>query len=78
MESRVKRMVPVLGPDEKKVRKLIEEKDKAKAELVKTFFNKDVRDPLLYDVCWNTGRVSIDEIADLLIAMIRRKVSKNS
>ena len=78
LESRVKRMMPVFGSDEKKVRKLIEEKDKAKAELVKTFFNKNIHDPLLYDVCWNTDRVSIDEIADLLIVMIRRKATGNS
>ena len=32
MESRVKRMMPVFGPDPKKVRQVIEEKDKAKAE----------------------------------------------
>ena len=75
MESRVKRMTPVFGPDPKKVRQVIEEKDKAKAELVKTFFNKDVHDPLLYDICWNTDRVPIDEIAKLLIEMIRDKAA---
>lgn len=75
MESRVKRMMPEFGPDEKKVRRVIEEKDKAKAELVKTFFNKDLHDPLLYDVRWNTDRVSIDEIAKLLIEMIRDKAA---
>ncbi len=76
MESRIQRMMPEFGPDEKRVRKVIEEKDKAKADLVKTFFHKDIRDPLLYDVQWNTSRVPIDEIADLLIEMIRRKASE--
>lgn len=75
MESRIKRMAPEFGPDEKNVRRVIAEKDKAKAELVKTFFNKEINDPLLYDVRWNTDRVSIDEIADLLIIMIRRKAA---
>lgn len=75
MESRIKRMAPEFGPDEKNVRRVIAEKDKAKAELVKTFFNKEINDPLLYDVRWNTDRVSIDEIADLLIVMIRRKAA---
>ncbi len=77
MESRIKRMAPEFGPDEKNVRRVIEEKDKAKAELVKTFFHKDIHDPLLCDVRWNTDRVSIDEIADLLIVMIRRKAAGN-
>ena len=75
MESRVKRMIPVLGSDAKKVRQVIEEKDKAKAELVKTFFHKDIRDPLLYDIVWNTDRVPIAEIAKLLIEMIRDKAA---
>jgi len=73
MKSRIARMMPEFGPDEKKVLQVINEKDKAKAELVKTFFHKDIHDPLLCDVQWNTDRVSIDEIADLLIVMIRRK-----
>ena len=71
-------MMPEFGPDEKNVRRVIEEKDKAKAVLVKTFFHKNVQDPLLYDVQFNTDRVSIEEIADLLIAMIRRKASGTS
>ena len=75
MESRVKRMTPDFGPDIKKVRRVIEEKDKAKAELVKTFFNKDIRDPLLYDIVWNTDRVPVSEIAKLLIEMIRDKAA---
>ena len=77
MVSRVKRMMPEFGPDEKNVRRVIEEKDKAKADLVKTFFHKDIHDPLLYDVHWNTDRITIDEIADLLIVMIRRKAAGN-
>ncbi|MEI7751889.1 MAG: cytidylate kinase-like family protein [Candidatus Omnitrophota bacterium] len=74
-ESRVKRMMGALNLDAKKAREAVEEKDKAKAELVKTFFNKDIRDPLLYDIVWNTDRVPIKEIARLLIEMIRDKAA---
>ncbi len=75
MESRVKRMMSVLSLDAKKAREAVEVKDKAKAELVKTFFNKDIRDPLLYDSVWNTDRVSIEEIAKLLIEIVRDKAA---
>jgi cytidylate kinase len=75
MEARVKRMMSALDVDAKKAREAIDEKDKAKAELVKTFFNKDIRDPLLYDIVWNTDRVPIDEIAKMLIEMIRDKAA---
>ncbi len=75
MESRVKRMMGALQVDARKAREAVEEKDKAKAELVKTFFHKDIRDPLLYDAVWNTDRVPIEEIAKLLIEMIRDKAA---
>ncbi len=75
MESRVDRMMRGLNLDAKKARKLIEDQDKAKAELVNTFFSRDVRDPLLYDVLWNTSRVSVEEIAKILTGMIRDKAA---
>jgi cytidylate kinase len=75
MESRVKRMMSSLDLSGKKARETVEEKDKAKAELVKTFFHTDIRDPLLYDIVWNTDRVPIGEIAKLLIEMIRDKAA---
>jgi len=73
IESRIKRMMSALDLTEKQAHETILEKDKAKAELVKTFFYKDIRDPLLYDVVWNTDRVSIEEIAGILVGMIRQK-----
>lgn len=73
MESRVKRMMAALNLPEKSARAAIDEKDKAKAALVKTYFHHDIRDPLLYDVLWNTDRVPVASIAKILIEMIREK-----
>ena len=75
LEARVKRMMNAFSLSEKEARETIETQDKAKAELVKTFFHKDVRDPLLYDMVWNTERVPIAEIVKLLIEMIRDKAA---
>lgn len=75
IESRVRRVMRARGLNEKKAREEIGEKDKAKAELVKTFFHKDIRDPLLYDVLWNTDRVPLEEIAKFLMEMIRDKAA---
>ena len=75
IESRVKHVMHGFNLTEKKARETVEEKDKAKAELAKTFFNKDIRDPLLYDVVWNTDHVPVEEIAKLLIEMIRDKAA---
>lgn len=73
VESRIKRVVSSTGLTEKAARELIAEKDKAKAELVKTFFNKDIRDPLLYDIVWNTDRVTLREIAGILVGCLRSR-----
>jgi cytidylate kinase len=75
IESRVKRIIGAFGLAEKQARETVAEKDKAKAELVKTIFHKDIRDPLLYDMPGNTDRVPIGEIAKLLIEMIRDKAA---
>ncbi len=75
VESRVKRLMRSLNLDAKKAREMVDEKDKAKAELVKTFFSKDVRDTLHYDMLWNTDRVSIEEISKILVEIIRDKAA---
>ncbi len=75
IESRVRRMMQGLSLDEKKARGMIDEQDRAKAELVKTFFHKDIRDPMLYDALWNTDRIPMEEIAKLLIEMLRDKAA---
>jgi cytidylate kinase len=59
--------------DEKWARETIQEQDKAKAALTKTFFNRDIQDPLLYDFIWNTDRVAIDDIARVIIDTIKKK-----
>ena len=75
LESRVRRMMQSFGLSEKKAREEIEEKDKAKAGLVKTYFHKDIRDPLLYDALFNTDRINLDEIAKILIELVRSKAA---
>jgi hypothetical protein len=44
--------------------------------LVKEYFSKDIRDPLLYDVTWNTDSVSIEEIASSIIGLITSRVDR--
>jgi len=78
LEVRVQRMMEGLHVDAKKARNVIEEKDKAKATLVKTYFHKDIRDPLNYDAVWNTARVTVEEIARILIDMVRARAARAS
>ena len=76
LPSRIALMMKTHGKDEKWARETIREQDKAKAALSKTFFNRDIQDPLLYDSVWNTDRVTIDDIAHVLIDMIEKKAGR--
>ena len=73
LPSRIALMMDSHGKDEKWAHETIQREDKAKASLVKTFFVRDIRDPLLYDCVWNTDRVAIDHIARVIIEMIKQK-----
>jgi len=52
---------------------MIKEQDKGRSRLIKNFFNRNIDDPLLYDTLWNTDTVCIEEIARLLVGMIKDK-----
>ena len=73
IESRIDLMVKFHKRNEKWARETILEQDKAKAALTKTFFHRDIDDPLLYDSIWNTDHVTIDEIARVVIDTIKKK-----
>lgn len=75
LASRIDLMMKAHNRDEKWARETIREQDKSKASLTKTFFHRDIQDPLLYDSVWNTDRVSIDEIARVIIEMIKKKAA---
>lgn len=75
MRSRVALMMKAHGQDEKWATEKIKEQDRAKAALVRTFFHKDIEDPLLYDAVWNTDRVEVGDIAQVIVGMIRKKAA---
>ena len=45
---------------------LIQEEDRGRERYLKKHFNRDINDPLLYDLVINTDRVSFDEAARLI------------
>lgn len=75
LPSRIALMMKAHNRDEKWARATILEQDKAKASLTKTFFHRDIQDPLLYDCVWNTDRVGIEEIAHVIVDMIKQKAA---
>jgi cytidylate kinase len=73
---RVLRMMELLHLSANEARLLVSGTDSSRARLVKKYFGKDIRDPLLYDVTWNTDSVSIEEIASSIIGLITSRVDR--
>ena len=73
---RVRRMMELLHLSANEARQLVSRTDSSRARLVKEYFSKDIRDPLLYDVTWNTDSVSLEEIASSIIGLITSRVDR--
>lgn len=72
LEARIKRMEDLLELPYKKAKEFVAEQDKSRARFMKAYFNRNIDDPLLYQVTWNTGVVSMDEIAHSVVHMIEK------
>ena len=71
--TRVKRMMGLLQVSEKEARETVYKQDRDRARLVRDHFSRDIHDPLLYDVTWNTETVSFEAIAAPVIALIKHQ-----
>lgn len=54
-------------------RERVESQDKDRQKLIKVFFNRDINDPLLYDMVWNTGKVELDLITHATLELIKKR-----
>jgi cytidylate kinase len=50
-----------------------ERADDERANYLRRFYGKDIRDPLLYDAILNTSRISLDMASDVAVEVCRRK-----
>ena len=71
--NRIKRIMAMYDKNEKDAQKIIQEQDEARARLLKDHYQVAIDDPLLYDVTWNTGAVSVEAIAMATIAAIKQQ-----
>ncbi len=70
---RIRRVMNLKNFTEAQAKEFIHEQDKSRQRLVKTFFNRDIHDPYLYDVIWNTQTIPVEFIAHLLVEMVKKK-----
>jgi len=77
LETRLLRVRDDWRPDETRVdlrrtaQDLITEKDNASADFIRQFYGAEWDDPALYHVILNTGKVSVEQAADLIVLMAR-------
>lgn len=72
-ELRVKYMAKMLNVSDDAARKEINLQDRGRVRLANEFFNKDINDPVNYHMVFNTGRISIPAIADIVADMVGDK-----
>jgi cytidylate kinase len=74
--SRVAHMVKRMNLSEQEAEAMVVRQDHNRAKLVHTHFAEDIDNPLLYDAVCNTDRMSVNQIAPLLITLISDKAKK--
>ena len=72
VEKRTAVRVAREGLSLKEAQKKLMDADKAHVDFVKNFFDVDNRDPLLYDLVINTGKISIEAGAELILLALEK------
>lgn len=74
--TRIRWMMKKLQIEKNKAADLVNEQDRDRRRMLRTFFDKDIDDPVLYDAVWNTERTSPHEISAAVIEMMRFRAQK--
>jgi cytidylate kinase len=56
-------------------RSAVVKQDAERRKLIKLFFQRDIEDPLLYDMVWNTGKVGLDVITRSTIELVKQRAT---
>jgi len=72
LKNRVEKMGSVRGDSLRSVQHF----DRDRAKLVRIHFRRDITDPLLYDAIYNTDRLPLDLIAQIILSIVNTKVDQ--
>ncbi len=56
---------------------LIEERDAASADYIKRFYEANWADPMLYHMVLNTGKLSLEQAANLIVQAVKELESRS-
>jgi cytidylate kinase len=71
LEDRARRVAEWQGLDLEEARARCRRVDAERAAYVRRFYRLDIRDPLLYDCVLNTSRLTLEQAAELAVAVAR-------
>jgi cytidylate kinase len=75
-KSRLERLRREQGLSEAAAAKRLDDRERERARMVQTHFDKDVGDPHLYDCVWNADNVSYEAMADSLVPLVLRRSAR--
>lgn len=75
LEKRIEHMMDLMGFDEKKAAAYIKECDENRKKYIKSYFNLDIEDPLLYHMMVNTDLLTHSGAAYLIAEAVVQKFS---
>ncbi len=58
LDARIRRMAVAMNLSEKAASRMVADRDRARAALIKSYFHRDINDPLLYDLVINTDTLT--------------------
>jgi cytidylate kinase len=70
---RVKRIVSEFGLDEPEAKKQMLRSDHSHHEFIKRYFEKDLENPVNYDIVLNTEKITFEDAVDIIIQAVRKK-----
>lgn len=73
LHHRVENCIALYSLSKKEAHDFIEQEDSARGEFIKTYFHKQIDDPLLYHVVINTHLLSFEEIARMIGYLVVKK-----
>jgi cytidylate kinase len=75
-ERRIQHLAELEELTERKARSEVKRRDDARARLLRTHFSVDIDDPSGYDITWNTGTCTTEEMVDTIITMLRHRAMR--
>jgi cytidylate kinase len=75
---RVRNMMTMMDTTRDKALEIMEKQDKDRARMIRDFFNRDINDPLIYNVIWNMGTIGSEELASIIADRLAQKAQLRS